>query len=155
MMWLHWPAGPSSSVEARCRQTLLKARGTPSWPRTTRMLSPMNWKVWKSPALGMSFKWQTTCQDGARTRHLLFFQPPGIELELWLEKNDQALPRRLIVTYRNLPDQPSYIAEFSDWNFSIHPADAAFEFTTPADAKQVELKPANAAAPARPKGAKP
>ena len=97
----------------------------------------------------------TVTIDGVPVRHLLFFQPPGIELELWLEKNDQALPRRLIVTYRNLPGEPSYIAEFSDWNFSIHPADADFEFTTPADAKQVELKPTNAAAPARPKGAKP
>ena len=37
----HWPVGPSTSLAARCRQTLLKARGTPSRPRTTTMLSPM------------------------------------------------------------------------------------------------------------------
>jgi len=111
----------------------------------------------KSFLLGITSGHQvnTVTIDGVPVRHLLFVQPPGIELELWLEKNDQALPRRLIVTYRDLPGQPSYIAEFSDWNFSIHPADADFEFTAPADAKQVELKPANAAAPARPKGAKP
>jgi hypothetical protein len=97
----------------------------------------------------------TVTIDGVPVRHLLFVQPPGIELELWLEKNDQALPRRLIVTYRTLPDQPSYIAEFSDWNFSVHPTDADFEFTAPAGAKQVELKRASAATLAKPKGAKP
>lgn len=90
----------------------------------------------------------TVTIDGVPVRHLLFVQPPGIELELWLEKNDQSLPRRLIVTYRTLRDQPSFIAEFSDWNFSVHPADAEFEFQPPAGARQVELKSAK-------RGAKP
>lgn len=84
----------------------------------------------------------TVTIDGVPCRHLLFFQPPGIELELWVEKNDRPLPRRLIVTYRTLPDQPSFIAEFSDWNFSAHPADAEFEFRPPAGVAQVELRPA-------------
>jgi hypothetical protein len=84
----------------------------------------------------------TATIDGVPCRHLLFFQPPGIELELWLEKTDQALPRRLIVTYRTLRDQPNFIAEFSDWNFSIHPTDAEFEFQPPAGATQVALRPA-------------
>jgi hypothetical protein len=84
----------------------------------------------------------TVTIDGVPCRHLLFIQPPGIELELWVEKNDQSLPRRLIVTYRTLPDEPSFIAAFSDWNFSVHPADAEFEFQPPAGATQVELRPA-------------
>jgi len=54
----------------------------------------------------------TVTIDGSPYLHLLFNQPPGIELELWLAKNDQSLPRRLIVTYRNLPGQPNFIAEF-------------------------------------------
>ena len=93
--------------------------------------------------------------DGVVCRHLLFTQPPGLELELWVENNERSLPRRLIVTYRSEPGQPSYVAELSDWNFSIHPADADFEFNAPADAKQVESKPANAAAPEKQKGGKP
>ena len=84
----------------------------------------------------------TVTIDGVPCRHLLFFQPPGIELELWLEKTDQALPRRLIVTYRTLRDQPNFIAEFSDWNFSVHPTDAEFEFQPPAGATQVALRSA-------------
>ena len=97
----------------------------------------------------------TVTIDGAPYDHLFFSQPPGIELELWLSKNEQSLPRRLIVTYRSLPGEPNFIALFSDWNFDIHPSDADFAFQPPAGATQVELKPAAAAAtPAKKKGAK-
>ncbi|MBV9199673.1 MAG: DUF2092 domain-containing protein [Alphaproteobacteria bacterium] len=95
----------------------------------------------------------TVTIDGSPYLHLFFSQPPGIELELWLAKDDQSLPRRLIVTYRDLPGQPNFIAEFSDWNFNIHPSDADFTFKPPADAEQVQLKPAApTAAPAKVKG---
>jgi hypothetical protein len=83
----------------------------------------------------------TVTIDGAPYLHLFFNQPPGIELELWLSKNDQSLPARLIVTYRMLPGQPNFIAEFSDWNFGIHPTDADFVFQPPAGATRLALKP--------------
>ena len=73
----------------------------------------------------------TVTIDGVPCRHLLFTQPPGIELELWVEKNDRALPRRLIATYRSEPGQPSFVAELFDWDFSIHPTDAEFAFQPP------------------------
>ena len=94
--------------------------------------------------------------DGVPCRHLLFTQPPGIELELWIEKNDRALPRRLIVTYRAERGQPSFIAELSDWNFSAHPSDAEFTFKPPDGAEQVALKPTPVvAAPTGSKAARP
>lgn len=86
--------------------------------------------------------------DGVPCRHLAFFQPPGIELELWVEDNDRSLPRRLIVTYQTLPGQPNFIATFSDWNFSIQPTDAEFAFQPPAGATQVQVQPRAAAAKA-------
>jgi hypothetical protein len=98
----------------------------------------------------------TVTIDGAPYLHLFFSQPPGIELELWLEKNDQSLPKRLIVTYRNLPGQPNFIAEFSDWNLNIRPSDADFTFQPPPDATQIQLKPVAAKTPpAKGKGGKP
>jgi len=44
--------------------------------------------------------------DGTKVDHFLFIQPPDIELELWTQANDQALPRRLIVAYRSVPGEP-------------------------------------------------
>jgi len=94
----------------------------------------------------------TATIDGVSCHHLLFLQPPGIELELWVEKNDRSLPRRLIVTYRSEPNQPSFVAELFDWNFSVNLADAEFVFTPPQGAVQVELKAAKKAAPVKGKG---
>lgn len=77
--------------------------------------------------------------DGVPCRHLVFSQPPGIELELWLEDNDKALPRRLIVTYRSLPGEPNFVAEMSDWDFTIHPTDTDFKVEPPQGAERLPL----------------
>jgi hypothetical protein len=87
----------------------------------------------------------TVTIDGTPCKHLYFEQPPGVTLELWVEANERALPRRLIVTYTNLPESPSFIAMFSDWNLSPGLTDADFQFTPPAGAAKIEL-PAAAAA---------
>jgi hypothetical protein len=97
----------------------------------------------------------TVTIDGVPCLHMFFTQPPGIDLELWVEKNDQSLPRRLIVTFHALPGQPDFVATFSNWNFAVHPTDADFVFQPPAGAVQVTLKPARAAAPAKAKESKP
>jgi hypothetical protein len=96
----------------------------------------------------------TVTIDGNPYLHFFFNQPPGIELELWLSKNEQSLPARLIVTYLNLPGQPNFIAEFSDWNFAIHPSASDFAFQPPAGAQRVALKPVQAPPPEQAKGAK-
>jgi hypothetical protein len=62
--------------------------------------------------------------DGVQCRHLLLTKSPGVEIGLWVEKNDRALPRRVIIAYRNMSGRPSVFADLSSWNFSVHPSDA-------------------------------
>lgn len=97
----------------------------------------------------------TVTIDGVPCLHLFFSQPPSINLELWVEKNEQSLPRRLIVTYRSLPGQPDFVAQFSHWNFSVRPTDANFVFQPPAGAVQTALKSPAGKAPATAKEKKP
>jgi len=80
----------------------------------------------------------TVTIDGVPCRHLVFSQPPGLELELWLE-TERALPRRLIVIDHTLPGSPNFVAEMSDWNLNIHPADADFAFAPPDGARQLDF----------------
>lgn len=97
----------------------------------------------------------TVTIGGAPYLHLSFTQPPGIQLELWVANDQQAMPRRLIVTYLTLPGAPNFIALFSDWNFDIHPSEADFTFQPPAGAQKVALKPvATPPEAAKPKGSK-
>lgn len=76
--------------------------------------------------------------DGVPCVHLVFSQPPGIELELWLEA-DRGVPRRLIVIDNDSPGKPNFVAEMSDWDFAVHPADADFAFAPPNGAKQIDF----------------
>jgi hypothetical protein len=76
--------------------------------------------------------------DGVPCVHLVFSQPPGIELELWLEA-DRGVPRRLIVIDNDSPGKPNFIAEMSDWDFSVHSADADFAFAPPSGAKEMDF----------------
>lgn len=77
---------------------------------------------------------------GVQCRH--FFLDQGaddLDVELWLEDNDKALPRRIVVTYRALPGRPNFIADLSNWNLSAQPSDDSFKFTPPAGVSQVDL----------------
>jgi hypothetical protein len=93
---------------------------------------------------GVVAGWQvgTANIDGIECRHLLFIKRGGTDLELWVEKNEAALPHRLIVTYRLLPGQPSFIAEFTNWDVRVRPSDSVFAFQAPSKARQIELTPA-------------
>jgi hypothetical protein len=77
--------------------------------------------------------------DGVPCLHLFFTQSGATELELWVENNDRAVPRRLVITYRALPGTPNFVAEFSDWNFQNRPSDAEFAFQPPAGATKVDV----------------
>ena len=80
----------------------------------------------------------TSTIDGVRCSHF-FFEAPDMEFELWLEDNERSLPRRFVVTYRSLPGRPIFIAEISNWDFSIQAPDSEFEFQPPVGVAKVEL----------------
>ena len=83
----------------------------------------------------------TSTIDGVRVNHFFFEQAADdLELQLWLEDNERALPRRFVVTYRALPGRPVFTAELSDWDFSIQTPDSDFVFRPPPGVNQVELK---------------
>ena len=83
----------------------------------------------------------TSTIDGVRCNHFFFNQASDdLELELWLEDNERALPRRFVVTYRSLPGRPIFIAQLSGWDFSIQPPDSDFVFQPAPGVRQVELK---------------
>jgi hypothetical protein len=90
----------------------------------------------------------TSTINGTRCNHFFFEQAADdLEIELWLEDNEQALPRRFVVTYRSLPGRPIFIAELSDWDFSTQPPDSDFVFQPPAGVTQVELASATPGTP--------
>ena len=77
--------------------------------------------------------------DGIACRHLAFSEPDA-NWQVWIEDGARPLPRRIAVTYKNVPGTPRVVTSLSDWNLSATvPADR-FVFTPPAGATKVDWK---------------
>jgi hypothetical protein len=94
--------------------------------------------------------------DGVKCHHLAFRQD-GADWQIWIQDGDQPLPRKIVITYKNLPGTPQFIAFLDMWNLSDRQPESVFEFKPPPDASQVEMPvvsepvgaPSESGAPAR------
>jgi hypothetical protein len=84
--------------------------------------------------------------------HHIAGRTKDVDFQVWITTRHNALPLRVILTYREEPGQPQYWANFSDWK--LHPSFLldAFRFEPRADEREVALAdhfipvPANSAA---------
>ena len=76
---------------------------------------------------------------GQRCEHLAFTQE-DLDWQIWIEERDgRTLPLKLVITYKNEPGDPQYVAVFSGWDVApVHPGDR-FAAQVPADAERVSL----------------
>jgi len=77
---------------------------------------------------------------GVRCHHLAFDQD-DFQWQIWIEAGDKPLPRKLLVTQKQLLGSPQWIAYLTDWNLSPELADNFFIFTPLAEAHQIEFLP--------------
>jgi hypothetical protein len=77
---------------------------------------------------------------GVPTHHLAFTQE-NIDWQLWIEDGAQPVPRKAVITYKNVTSSPQFTVWLSDWNFTPNLADSLFEFFPPEGAHRVEIKP--------------
>jgi hypothetical protein len=81
--------------------------------------------------LGPSVVGGTTCQQYA-------FRQAGIDWQVWIQKGDYPLPRKLVITTTTDEARPQHTATFS-WNLAPSFNDGAFAFDPPAGAGRVVL----------------
>ena len=63
----------------------------------------------------------------------------GEDVQLWIAKGDKPVPRRIVVTYKNVEGQPQFRAQFVEWEFSPDLPDGIFSFSPPAHAERVDF----------------
>ncbi len=78
--------------------------------------------------------------NGIRCHHLAFTQEV-IDWQIWIEVGPRPVPRKLVITYRDEPGSPQYIAELSEWNFNPRLSEHYFTFQPPDDADEIEFLP--------------
>ena len=77
--------------------------------------------------------------DGVPTHHLAFTQK-NIDWQLWIEDGANPVPRKAVITYKNVTSSPQFTVWLSNWNFAPRLADSLFEFLAPDGAHQVEIE---------------
>ena len=76
--------------------------------------------------------------EGARCDHLAF-RAPHVDLQIWIQEGAQPLPRRFIITTRDLPNAPQFAVTVTQWNLKPTFGAQTFTFTPPAGAKKIDF----------------
>ncbi len=79
----------------------------------------------------------TATLDGVETDHYAFRQA-DIDWEIWIDKGDQPLPRKVVIVDRTDPANPTFIARLA-WKVNPSFSDSDFAFVPGKDAKRIEL----------------
>lgn len=76
--------------------------------------------------------------DGTPCDHLAFRQD-GFDWQIWIQKGDAPLPRKLVITTTDDDAQPQYAVTY-DWNLAPALNDAMFTFEPPAGAHRIAIQ---------------
>ena len=81
---------------------------------------------------------------GVECDHFAMRQP-GVDWQLWVQKGAQPLPRKIVITTTEEPEQPQYSATLN-WNLNARPAATEFTFKPTKGDQKIVLAPAAPAA---------
>jgi hypothetical protein len=76
---------------------------------------------------------------GPRKCHHLAFSQENLDWQIWIDAGQQPLPRKFIITYKQEPGSPQFIAIFTHWDTEADFPDEIFEFSPPPDSVQIKF----------------
>jgi hypothetical protein len=76
--------------------------------------------------------------DGVECEHLAF-RNPEIDWQIWIEAGAQPIPRKYVITSKNLTGAPQYTLRIKEWRADVPITADAFAFKAPADSRKVEI----------------
>jgi len=71
--------------------------------------------------------------------HHLAFSQQAIDWQIWIEDGPRPVPRQLLITYKNEPGSPQYIARLSGWSFQPRFSEHYFRFHPPVGSDEIEF----------------
>ncbi len=77
---------------------------------------------------------------GVPTDHVAM-RSDEVDAQLWITRDKQPLPRRIVITYKHADGRPQFWAQFGDWNFSPQASDSLFAFKPLKDAVKIAFSP--------------
>ena len=74
-----------------------------------------------------------------RQCHHLLFRQPVADWQVWIEAGEPALPRRILMTYKDVPDHPTYRATIAEWDIAPRFDDNTWLPRLPEGVQEVEM----------------
>lgn len=78
--------------------------------------------------------------EGVVCDHLAF-RAPHVDLQIWVQQGAQPLPRKLVITTRDLASAPQFAVTVTKWNLKPKFGAQTFTFTPPTGAKKIDFLP--------------
>ena len=75
---------------------------------------------------------------GVATDHVAF-RGDTADVQLWIARDGDPLPQRIVITYRLAEGQPQFEADFHGWTFNPDVPDSAFTFAPAAGAERIPI----------------
>jgi hypothetical protein len=76
--------------------------------------------------------------EGMRCDHLAF-RAPHVDWQIWIQEGTQPLPRRLVISTRDVTNVPQFAVTITNWNLKPSFGASTFAFTPPAGAKRIDF----------------
>ena len=75
---------------------------------------------------------------GVPCNHLAFVQE-SIDWQIWIEEGPQPVPRQVLITYKDEPGWPQYLARLKSWDFQPQVSNDYFQFQPPVGSDEMEF----------------
>ena len=76
--------------------------------------------------------------EGVMCDHLAFSKP-GTDFQVWIQQGEQPLPRKLVITSRDVVNAPQFTVQIRDWNLAPGVSADRFNFVQPDEAQAIEF----------------
>lgn len=83
--------------------------------------------------------------EGVRCDHLAF-RAPHVDLQIWIQEGGQPLPRKMVITTKDVDNAPQFTVVATKWNLAPKFTDSIFSFKPPKGVQQVEFAPVDSSA---------
>jgi len=84
--------------------------------------------------------------------HHLVLDRKDIRVQVWIETGAKPLPRKVLITDKNLPGSQEWIAYLTQWNIAPKLNDPLFTFVPPSGAERIQFLPVKNSTPSKPEG---
>ncbi|MDZ7589355.1 MAG: DUF2092 domain-containing protein [Rubrivivax sp.] len=78
--------------------------------------------------------------EGVRCDHLAF-RAPHVDWQIWIQEGAQPLPRKLVITTRDVVNAPQFEVVVTQWDLQPPITPQTFSFVPPAGAKKIDFLP--------------